>query len=272
MGVPRRRFLQVGGVAAVAGLAGCIYHGPFQNISLDIEVGEPFETAPPVSIPLTLSVDLQGLGEPTVGLGDVEVVGLDEERSQLGDQFVGDITLAGAAPADRHHETVDGTLPFTSRDVYTASRTFELDLVLDSVPALITVDVKRGWFSTDFDEDHADQESSTDSSTGGVVSDGSDSSGAAVSSSGPTGAQSADTELPYQPIGRARASQPPPELRASVPRYVGPTEPPATVGPDEFESELVEVWHLYRLPHVLDDPLHQDSEPGEPREVIDSSR
>lgn len=190
MNISRRALLGTASTALAAGLSGCVYHGPFKFTSVEASIREPFESDPPVSVPVTAEVVVQNVDSRDVALRGVAIQLLDETRETLATETLGEFTWRGAAPERRDQEEHDTTIIGTTTS-YTASWTLDRSVTVDAIPEWITFEVDEVWFGDDDD--------------------------AAV-------------------VGKARASQPPPEFTATIRRLERGRPLPPTIESDDYRA------------------------------------
>ncbi|WP_436347456.1 extracellular solute-binding protein [Natronorubrum sp. FCH18a] len=152
MNVSRRKLLATGSIAAAAGLAGCI-GGPQERTALEATVAEPFDTAAPMTVPVTVDVYVQNVNSNAVGLRNVELVCYDVAREELTRERLGDFSWEDAAPERRESEDHDSG--FGSVTVYSAEWTLETSVSVERVPEWITFHVGEVWFEDDEVEAHS---------------------------------------------------------------------------------------------------------------------
>lgn len=196
----RRALLGAGGAVLTAGLAGCIYHGPFERTELAVTVREPFDAEPPVRVPVTVEAFVQNVDSKDVALRGADLVLCDGSRDPLTRHHLGDFAWREADPERRRSETHD-TGWFATATAYSADWRVEHTLEVDEVPAWLTVRVDDVRFG---DEDAA---------------------------------RGAGTGL--APVGKASASQPPPEFTAVIRRFDGESTA-SSVAPGDYRRYRVD--------------------------------
>lgn len=150
MDLSRRALLGTGGLVLAAGLSGCVYHGPFKWTSVTVSVREPFESNPPVSVPVTVEVAVQNVNSKDVALRGLDLDLLDDQRERLATRHLGEFSWRGAPPERRkRNEYETGVIGTTT--AYTATWTLEHTLQVESVPEWITFEVEEIWFGDDAD-------------------------------------------------------------------------------------------------------------------------
>lgn len=131
--------------------------------SATVFVRDPFETASPVSVPVTVELLVQHVDSTDVVLRGIEVAALDAERREIAAIDLGNVAFADAPDAQRTVETEDRGL-FGSSTVYEATWTLAESLETPAVPAWLTFRVGELWFG---DEDETDDRAGLPVTRGG---------------------------------------------------------------------------------------------------------
>ncbi|WP_459193786.1 hypothetical protein [Halosimplex sp. J119] len=204
MTFPRRNLLRLGGLGLALGIGGCVYNGPFSSADLSLSIREPFDAAAPVTVPLAVSARVQSVDTKVAALHGVEVVALDEDRSVMASQTLGDLAWRDAPESQRSSEEHEVGFGSTAT-AYEAEWSPELTLSTSAVPTALTFAL-----------------------TG--VSLGRDD----------TGGGTAGSNTPASLVAPAAASQPPPPLEVRARRLRRDGSLSATVGSEAYARREIE--------------------------------
>lgn len=144
----RRQFIRIGVAGLVVGTAGCL-GGPVKTTELNLSISEPFESEPPVSVPVRATIRVQHVDNKDVALNGVTVDFYDTEKKPLARTSLGDFSWRGADSANR--ETDDGGL-LDPNTVYRAEWEKAVTLDAEAVPEWVVFSVEEVQFGGETSE------------------------------------------------------------------------------------------------------------------------